>query len=354
MNILDRYIARNIIVATLLALLVLIGMQSFMLFVAELRDIGVKNYGLLQALIYVPLQLPSSVYAFFPIAGIIGCLMALGRLASNSELIVMRAAGVSIAKITWAVLKTGILMLIVMTLIGEWLAPAAQHKGQMRKTIAMSGGQTLNTMQGTWVRDGNNFIYIHQILPNGKLQNITRYEFAANHHLILASYAQTGTYQDGQWIFNNVDESSLAKDHISSNHYPQQKWNVTFNPKLLRMATLDSGQLSLPHLYHYIQYLKTTDQASSKTQFAFWQRMFQPIATLIMICLGVPFVFGPLRTVTMGLRILAGIVVGFGFYMLNQFFGPLSMVFQLPPLLAAALPAVLFAVGGGILLWKLR
>lgn len=354
MNILDRYIAKIIIEATLLALLVLIGMQSFMLFVGELHDIGIKNYGLLQALIYVPMQLPSNVYVFFPIAGIIGCIMGLGRLAVHSELIVMRAAGVSIAKITISVIKAAVLMLIIVTFIGEWWAPYLQHHADVRKTMAMSGGQTLNTMQGTWVRDGNNFIYINQVLPNGELQNVTRYQFANNHQLILASSAQTGTYQDGRWIFQNIEQSTLKKNQVTSQHFDQQKWDVTFNPRLLRMTTLDPSQLSLPRLYHYIQYLKQTNQAASKTEFAFWQRVFQPLATLIMICLGVPFIFGPLRSVTMGLRILTGIVVGFGFYTLNQFFGPLSMVAQLPPLLAAALPAILFALGGGVLLWTSR
>lgn len=354
MKILDRYIGKIIIESTLLALLVLAGMQTFIGFVGELHDIGTKDYGILQALIYVPLQLPNNVYEFFPMAGLLGCLMGLGRLASHSELIVMRAAGVSMAQIMKAVLKASVLLLIIVTAIGEWLAPHVQHYAETRKSIEMSGGQALHTQQGTWIRDSDNFIHIGAVLSDGHIQDITRYQFV-QHHLVLASHADSGFYQhDGRWTLQNITESKINKDHVTSQNFSEQQWNLALNPHLLDPAATDSDQQSLPKLYKIVRYLEKTDQSSAQTEFAFWQRIFQPLATLVMICLGVPFVFGPLRTVTMGFRILVGVVVGFSFYMLNEFFGPLSMVYQLPPLLAAATPAILFALVGSLLLWSMQ
>lgn len=354
MTILDRYLARTVIESTLLALLVLIGMQCFITFVGELHDIGTKDYGVAQALIYVPLLLPSNLYQFFPMAGLLGCLLGLGRLASRSELIVMRAAGVSMSQIIFAVLKAAMVMLVVATLMGEWVGPHAENYAERFKAIAMSGGQTLNTRQGSWVRDGENFIHVDNVMAHGRvLLGITRYQFD-KHRLQVASFAQSGQFLHGRWTFNNIVQSTISDKQVTSAHFDSQVWNVSFNPRLLNMGATDPDQLTLPKLYGYIKYLKHTNQTSDQAEFTFWQRIFQPLATLIMICLAVPFIFGPLRTVTMGLRILAGIIVGFGFYMLNQFFGPLSMVYQLPPLLAAAFPTLLFAVGGGILLWSAR
>ena len=86
----------------------------------------------------------------------------------------------------------------------------------------------------------------------------------------------------------------------------------------------------------------------------FWQRMLQPLATCVMILLAIPFVFGPLRQVSMGLRMLAGLGVGFSFYLLNQFFVPFSTVFQVPPFLAAVLPTCLFFLLGLFLLRRVR
>ncbi|QLH42732.1 MAG: LPS export ABC transporter permease LptG [Coxiellaceae bacterium] len=354
MGILDRYIARAVIESALLVLLVLLGIESFITFVSELRDIGTRDYGISQVLWYVPQLLPSNIYQFFPMAGLIGSLLALGRLASRSELIVMRAAGLSISQITWAVLKAAVLLLIIAMALGEWIGPHAQQHAEMQKAVAMSGGQAINTQQGLWVREGNNFIHINQVIKRGQLQGITRYEFDRQHHLAKASFAESGVYQDGRWTFYNVKQSTLGKERVVSRPLAQEIWNIHLDPRLLGISETDPNQQSLPKLYHSIQYLNQSGQDSNQYQFVFWQRIFQPLATLIMVCLGIPFIFGPLRSTTMGLRMVAGIITGFTFYTLNEFFGPFSMVYQFPPLLAAALPTILFAMVGVILLWSMR
>jgi len=64
----------------------------------------------------------------------------------------------------------------------------------------------------------------------------------------------------------------------------------------------------------------------------------------VLIWLAIPFVFGPLRSAGLGVRVLAGVFIGFVFYTLNQFFGPLSMMYQMPPFAAALFPIILFAM----------
>lgn len=353
MNLIDRYIGKAIFEATLLALLVLIAMQSFIGFIGELRDIGTKEYGLMQALIYVPQTLPTYMYQFFPVAGLVGVLMGLGRLASRSELIVMRAAGISTFQVVISVLKTTLLMLIIVTVVGEWLAPKLQYDADKRKALEMTAGQVLLGQSGTWLRSENDFIHINHVGTKGKLQGITRYQFN-QHRLVLASYANSAEFKNNKWIFTDVDQSTIGLDKITAQHFAQQPWNVTFDPHLLHMATIDYDQASLKKLYNYITYLKQNNQSSNSIEFEFWKRVFQPLATLIIIALGVPFIFGPLRTVTMGFRILTGIVVGFTFYTLNEFFGPISMVYQLPPLFAAAIPTLCLLLAAGLVLFLKR
>ena len=64
------------------------------------------------------------------------------------------------------------------------------------------------------------------------------------------------------------------------------------------------------------------------------------------------FIFGPLRSVTMGARVIMGVLTGFGFFILNEVFGPLSLVYQLPPYLGAILPSMLFAAIAALMLRK--
>jgi lipopolysaccharide export system permease protein len=353
MNLLDRYIGRSIIGATLIVVLILVGLYSFIEFLNQLSDIGKGNFTLLSALIYVPLLLPQDLYQLFPVAGLIGSLLGLGRLATNSELIVMRASGVSKARIIASVVKTTIFMLIFVTALGEIIAPRAKDFAENYKALAESGGQALQTRQGAWVRDGDNFIHIDTVSPEGKLQGITRYKFA-NQDLQLASSAKEGYFKDGQWMFNQVEESRIDQKKVTTQHFEKQFWNVSFNPNLLGVTDVKAEQATLLELHRYINYLKNAGLLATQYEFSLWKRLFQPIATIVMICLAIPFIFGPLRSVTMGLRLLIGVIIGFSFYTLNEFFGPFSLVYQFPPIWAAAIPILIFAIVDSVLLWKFK
>ena len=114
---------------------------------------------------------------------------------------------------------------------------------------------------------------------------------------------------------------------------------------------MDPPELTLTELYRTMRYQKKNRLDSGVYALAFWQRLFQPLATLIMIFLAIPFTLGPLRSVSMGLRLMVGVMVGFLFHTTNAFFGPFSLVYQLPPPLAACLPSLLFA---GVGLWLTR
>lgn len=354
MKILHRYIARTIISSTFLVLLMLLGMQIFIELVNELQEIGKNNYGVWQALVYVPLLMPRDLYQFFPIAALVGCLMGLGRLASSSELIVMRAAGISKQQITGSVIRVMLVMIIFATLIGEVVAPAAMKIASNYKNAAELGATAISARQGVWVRDGNNFIHINAVLPNGHLLGVVRYQFNPQQQLQLSSYAQKADYQNNQWLFKDVTESDFYNDHIIQQKYPQQIWPVSFDPTLLGVTSINTDQTFLWGLYNYIHYLNISGLLANQYEFNFWKRVFQPLATIIMIILAIPFIFGPLRSVTMGVRILIGVMVGFGFYTLYSFFGPFSMVFQISPLWAALIPIISFAVIDGILLWWIK
>lgn len=354
MKILPRYLMVTVIQDTCLVLLILLGMQLFIQFVTELQDIGTKNYGLFQALLYVPLLLPDKLYQFFPMAALVGTLMGLGKLAAHHELIIMRASGMSKMQIMWSVIKAAIAMLIVMTLVGEGLAPRANAIADRYKTIAYSGKQSLiNSRDNIWIRDGNNFFNIGAVLKNGELQNVVRYEFGPNSSLLAASHATNAHFIKGQWLATDIDQSVFHDNGVNVQHLPDDVWPLHENPDLIGLTAVPNEQ-TLSILFHYIQYRKHGGLNTSFYQFTFWQRILQPLSAIIMICLAVPFIFGPLRNATMGLRILTGIACGFVFYILNEMFGPICMVYQMPPLIAAAAPTLIFATIGGYLLWVSR
>jgi lipopolysaccharide export system permease protein len=351
MKILDKYIGKTIVSSILMVLLILMGVDSFLELATELKDIGKGGFHLSQALLNVPLTLPTDMYELFPMAALIGSLMGLSKLANQSELIVMSAAGMSRGQIIFAMLQTAVVLLLLISLVGEGLAPIAQRYAKETKTIALSAGKTLKTASGVWFRDGNNFIFVRDILWDNHLNDITRYQFNKDKKLAAISHADHGLYEKGGWYFHHVVQSELLPDHIKSRSFESQRWDINVDKRLLGIFNARADQMSLPKLYTYIDYRHKNDLGTGLYEFSFWKRLIQPIATLVMIFLAVPFIFGLLWNVSMGLRVVMGVIVGFSFYILNQFFGPMSQVYQIPVLIAALLPTVTFAVFGVFLLW---
>ena len=107
-KILDVYIGRALLATTAISLFVLIGLSSLIKFVEQLRYVGSGNYDLTTAGVYVLLTIPADVVQIFPMATMLGGLIGLGMLASNSELVVMQAAGLSRANIIVSTIKSSL------------------------------------------------------------------------------------------------------------------------------------------------------------------------------------------------------------------------------------------------------
>jgi lipopolysaccharide export system permease protein len=264
----------------------------------------------------------------------------------------MRAAGLSLGDIIVAVCKLAIILIIFAWLLGEWVAPSLGRFATEQKAVALSGGQALRTENGTWMRDRDNFIHIQTIDQGRHLEGITRYEFNKNMELQKASVARFGDYEKDHWVLHDIKETLFEKEKISRNHIATQNWISHIDPEVLSLVGVkDLEDLSIVGLWQTIHYRQANGLDPKTYSLAFWQKLTRPFATLVMMFLAIPFIFGPLRSSTMGLRMLVGVLVGFAFYTFNELFGPLTLVYQIPPILGALLPTCFF-FGFGLILLK--
>ena len=99
------------------------------------------------------------------------------------------------------------------------------------------------------------------------------------------------------------------------------------DPEVLQTSKIKHLEcLTLIKLYRVIKSRIAQELNATEYERAFWMKMTQPFAALVMVFLAVPFAFGPLRSASMGLKILIGVLVGFSFHTLNSIFGPLTSV----------------------------
>jgi len=344
-----RYIASTVMTYILLALLLVVGIDLIFAFVRELKYTS-DHYSIIQVLEYLMLTVPRRVYGVFPMSSLLGAVMGLGLLASHSELIVMRAAGLSLMGIVRAVLQLALILAVFLVLVGEFLLPKTEYWAESLRATSRGNAQATLTAQGAWVKDGNFFIHIDKAFPGGYLSGVTRYEVNDDQRLVSVVYSDHAQLEKGAWQLKQASYIDLQKNPLQQQQLSVLGWSSTVAPNLLAILVSDPENLSLRGLASYIQYLKENHLDASIYQLNFWQKIFQPFSLIVMLFLAVIFIFGPLRTATLGLRLLAGVITGFGFYIVNQVFGPFSLVYHWPPALAAILPSVLFALLGLVIL----
>jgi lipopolysaccharide export system permease protein len=353
MMLIERYIAKAILSAIGLVTLLLVGLQLFMLSVNELSEIGRGDFNLLQAMLYVFLQMPYQVYLFFPLASLLGALIGLGIMANHHELIIMRAAGMSILQITFAILKVAFILVIAVTIIGETIVPPLAHFASDQRMQAISQGQTIRTAQGIWVRHKNDFISIGAVLPTNTLENVYQIHFDDHHNLQFTRQIEKIIFIKGKWIAYNIAETTISRAQTIIKTISKLNWNVNLKPFILSVNSNDPDEMTLQALRRYLHAQKKNHQTVLNYQLVYWQRIIQPLTTMVMIILAVPFIFGPLRTSTMGSKLLTGAIIGFSFHIMNRFFGPLSQVLQWSPIFTALGPTILFGFLGIYLMRRL-
>ncbi len=337
MRLLNRYIARSVISAVFIVLLVFVSLDAISAIVDQMGQLA-NNYNLKEALLYVAITLPNRAYEFIPFSALIGCLLGLGTLAASSELVVMRAAGVSVLSITWAVIKPVLVFVVIGILLGEYVTPLTEQISTSRKDIALGRKVALQAQRGLWNREGNEYMHFNAVLPNGRLYGVTRYRFDENHQLVASSFTETAIYLGSYWQEENVVETKINADSTGQETYARRRWDTKISPKVLNVLVLDPSSLSIQNLWSYTLYLDAQGLDSSEYRLSLWQKLLQPIATLSLVLIAVSFVFGPLRQVTMGFRIFSGVIFAVVFRVVQDLLGPASLVFGFSPLVAVLMP----------------
>lgn len=346
MKLLDRYIAGVVISATGIALLVIMGLNVFFEVIRQIDDIGEGTFTLGTMLQYVALTLPRGLYDLFPTAALLGGLTGMGALSVNSELVAMRACGFTIWRVVRSVLQAGLLMLVVVVAIGEFVAPTAEQLAQQLRVIALDKRIDFMGTHGLWVRDEPRYIYAKKVLSSDSLADLSVFEFDDERHLVKVTHVNTARYKDGEWILRDVSQSILGEDQVSTSHEEKMAWPSLLTPELIGIVVLKPDNMSAPDIRQFISYLEENGQDPQQYRFAYWKRFVTPLSSLVLLFISVPFVFGSLRSGGNAQRIFIGMLAGFGFYMLNQVTGQIGLVYNLNPLVATVTPSLVVLLLG--------
>lgn len=344
---LSRYIGKNVFSAIMVSLVAIIGLDVVAGIIDQMGDIK-RNYRFTDVLVYVATKLPSTIYEYIPLASLIGCLVGLGMLATNSEVVVMRASGISLIRIVLMVFKPVLIFVLIAALIGEYFSPYLDQLADSKREYLRKGESALDSTSGFWAKEGDEFIHFNAVFPGGVLFGVTRYKLNDDRRLEEASFSSRATFNktEGFWIEENVSSTLFVEQQTYTRKWVTRKWQTELTPEVLTLNILPADALSAGALNDHIDYLDERKADAAKYRLAFWEKVFQPLSILGLVLVGIAFVFGPLRQATVGFRVFVGVLFGISFKLISDILGPLSIVFEMPPMLAILAPIVVcFAIG---------
>ena len=334
---------------TLLTLAVLLPLLAVFVLADEMDRAGSGEYGLTQALWFVTLTMPRYLYQVFPIATLIGALVGLGQLAARSELVAMRAAGLSIGRIIRGAMGGGLLLALLATGVGELVVPVAEQQALAVRAAATSGEAVQISGGGFWARDGDAFINVRQIEAGAELSDIDIF-VVDDGRLSSATHAREAHYQDGRWVLTDIEQSRIGLEDVEVDRLERARWESLLSPRLLEVIVVEPHALSVWGLYRYLRYMHQTEQDSGAHEVAIWSKIVQPLLILTMIFVSMPVLLGSARSSGTGIKLFIGIALGILFYLISRTSTYLALLYGLNPALAAFAPLVLFMVGAVLLL----
>lgn len=340
MRVLTGYIVKEILKGSLVALLLLLTLFNLFTFSDELGDLG-GGYGLKQILYYLALTTPGIFCELVPASALLGSLFVLGAMGNNRELIAMRAAGLSVFGIIKAVMLAGAVLVISSILVSEFVAPVTERMAKMVKFSARNEQVLMNAKDGVWLREDKKFINIRKIVDDHHLADISIYQLDDQHHLLQAIHADEAFFQGHrQWGMKNIKTSDISIEQMRESTQDNQIWESSIAPNVLKSVVVNPNNLALSDLASQVDFLKKNHQESHTFELAFWQRIVNPLVTFIMLLISAPFIISVKRGVSVGERMMLGVVIGMGFKTIDSIVGHFGLIYDLSPPLMAFIPSL--------------
>jgi len=340
-NVLTQYIVKEILKGSFIAILLLLTLFNLFTFSDELKELGKGHYGLKEIFSYLALTSPRVFYELMPSSALLGSLFILGAMGNNRELIAMRAAGLSVLGIIKAVMLAGAILVAISIVVGEFVAPTAERAAQMLKSTSVNERDIMNNGYGLWLREGRKFINVRQIVDDEHLVDISIYELDDQNRLRQNMHAEKATFlKDQQWKLEGIRQSRISTEQMAASTQKEQIWKSSIAPDLLEVVVVSPDNMSLYDLAMYINFLKENHQKSHSFELAFWGRVVNPLVTFVMLLVSAPFVIGVKRGVSVGGRMMIGVIIGMGFNIFDKIVGHMGLIYDLNPPLMAFLPSL--------------
>ncbi len=360
-QILDVYVMRTWILYLVIFLVAFTGIYMVFDFFQVLNDIVRHHDKLSMILDYYRFLAPEVIYRMLPVSMLMATLVTLGLLTKWSETTAIRALGTSLYRISLPIIIAGVFLSAGMFLLGNDVLPYTnQQQDALRNRIKGKPPQTTYGPGRQWIFGQGPRIYFYRYFDTqvDVFAHLSVFEFSQRRfQLTRRIYADRAFWEPhaGNWVLEDGWVRDIAGDRVTS----YRPFTVaTFKelserPGYFKTEVKPSEQMSALELWKYIRELKQSGFDVVRLSVAFYRKFSYPLIALVVILIGIPFAFSTGRR-----GALSGVAISIGIAMLywsvSSLFIAMGNLNQLPPLIAAWSPDVIFGLAGTYLLLRIR
>ena len=351
MRILERYVLVEYLRTFVLALIFFIGL----VIIVRLLDKDIKRFdedvSYLTAVQIVLFKAPRRIMEVIPLASFLAVFFVLGRKVQNNELAAMQTAGISVYRLLIPILVFMLLVCIAFVIFYDQVASPAYHRAnQLQKKIRLRRSRNV-----VFKGQHNRWFYIQNLdLENEKIDRMTIYELDQNDKIIRQIFANSATWSPSQWHLSKgyvrhfEGASEIAYESFLTKQIERSEEPERFAGSNKHLAAMTIGELR-----QQIKYKQIAGQVSRREEVKLYHKIAYPFAAFVVILIGAPISirFG-------GAGFFAGLLVAF--FLVFMYWGISSATLEglgengkLPPIVACWGANVLYAVIGGVLIWKM-
>ncbi len=381
-----RLIYRQIITYVLMVAAGFSALAFFIDFVDEMQRVGKKGYTLLDAVWACTLLQGFHLYDLFPIALLIGSIMALARMAQTSEFTILRTGGLGPGRALALLATLGLVGALMVAILGDWVVPRTEQRLTVhRAKVSNQKGLDLGH-GGAWLRERrdeartgahNITVNVGQADGHGQLGLIRIFEFDAKGRLLRRISAQSGeieSFKDNQGVKGSIwhlqgvtdavwhNEEMLSEEAVfkadqlvTETERPALQWYSSLTPMVVAASVLPPETMSTLALWRYTEHLANNAQAAQRYEMQFWKKVFYPLVCFVMVGLALPFAYLHARSGGMSLKIFGGIMLGISFVLVNHISSHLGLLHHWQPWIAAVVPSIIYlSLSLGAFVWLVR
>ena len=342
----DWYLLRRFLLGMVPVLLLLLILFSLVALAEELEDAGQGQYTVMDAFLVVAYTAPRRIVDLLPVTALLGGLLGLGAMANHQELIAARVAGLSRLRLAWPVLLLGLALALAVLLVQSFVIPETERAAQQLRAGALTvtrvdDGGSLEF----WTRSGPHFVRVNEVSYGRLLRDVEIFSLNADGGLERITEAETATIESGnEWRLRQVRLTTPRRTTVEEEHRETLEWPGMISAQQAGVLVSPIETLAPLQLSGLIDYQRQNGLDTQRYRVVLWRELSIPVALIGMALLALPLLLGPVRSTPASQRMVAGGMIGIGFYLLQQLSGHVANLFLLDPPLVLMSPAVLLLV----------